>query len=192
MATAMNEYRLKAMYPEADYEVIGLPEDMHDARELAAHDRYQFQWWALSLIKARPQGGETGSKQGKKGSDRGIDGVINFLDDASGKPKRVLVQVKSGHVKSGDIRDLRGAVEREKAQIGVFITLEEPSRDMRQEAITAGFYSAAYAHEDYPKIQILTIEELLDGAKIQMPNPYGTFKEAPRAKTDKPDQPPLL
>lgn len=191
MATAMNEYRLKAMYPDAQYQVIGLPEDLHDARELAAHDRYQFQWWALSLVKARPQGGESGSKTGKKGSDKGIDGVINFIDDASGKPKRVLVQVKSGHVKSGDVRDLRGVLDREKAEIGVFITLEEPSKDMKQEAVTSGFYRSEHWQRDYPRIQILTIEELLAGAEIKMPTERGTFKEAPRAQ-DKPDQPTLL
>lgn len=191
MATAMNEYRLKAMYPDAKYQVIGLPEDLHDARELAAHDRYQFQWWALSLVKARPQGGESGSKTGKKGSDKGIDGVINFIDDASGKPKRVLVQVKSGHVKSGDVRDLRGVLDREKAEIGVFISLEEPSKDMKQEAVTSGFYRSEHWQRDYPRIQLLTIEELLAGAEIKMPTERGTFKEAPRAQ-DKPDQPTLL
>lgn len=191
MATAMNEYRLTAMYPDAQYQVIGLPEDLHDARELAAHDRYQFQWWALSVVKARPQGGESGSKTGKKGSDKGIGGVINFIDDASGKPKRVLVQVKSGHVKSGDVRDLRGVLDREKAEIGVFITLEEPSKDMKQEAVTSGFYRSEHWQRDYPRIQILTIEELLAGAEIKMPTERGTFKEAPRAQ-DKPDQPTLL
>jgi site-specific DNA-methyltransferase (adenine-specific) len=191
MATAMNEYRLKAMYPDAQYEVIGLPEDLHDARELAAHDRYQFQWWALSLVKARPQGGEAGSKTGKKGSDKGIDGVINFIDDASGKPKRVLVQVKSGHVKSGDVRDLRGVLDREQAEIGVFITLEEPSKDMKEEAVTSGFYRSEHWQRDYPRIQLLTIEALLAGAAIQMPTERGTFKAAPRAQ-DKPDQPTLL
>lgn len=74
-------------------------------------------------------GGQEGSKVGKKGSDKGIDGIMNFVDDATGKPKRVIVQVKSGHVKSGDIRDLVGTVKRENAAIGVFITLEEPSKD---------------------------------------------------------------
>ncbi len=192
MATAMNEYRLNDMYPDAEYEVIGLPQDIHDARGLAARSRYQFQWWALSLVKARPQGGEPGSRQGKKGSDKGIDGVINFIDDASGKAKRVLVQVKSGHVKSGDIRDLVGTVQREKAEIGVFITLEPPSRDMLKEAASAGLYVSPFTQKKYPAIQILTIEDLLHGAEVKMPAERGTFKEAPRANPDAPDQPPLL
>lgn len=127
------------MFPDARFRVIGEPEDFGSARQLARDDRYQFQWWAPSLIRAKPLGGEGNSKTGKKGSDRGIDGVINFIDDDSGKPKRVLVQVKSGHVKTGDIRDLKGTVEREKAAIGVFITLEEPSRDMRSEAVSSRY-----------------------------------------------------
>ncbi|HEU5099675.1 MAG TPA: restriction endonuclease, partial [Roseiflexaceae bacterium] len=90
------------------------------------------------LVKARPLGGE--GKQGKKGADRGIDGIIPFLDDTTAKPKRALVQVKSGHVRAGDIRDLRGTVEREQAQLGAFITLEPPSREMLAEAAAAGVY----------------------------------------------------
>src|SRR6266536_1989940 len=102
-------------------------------------DILPFQWWALSLIRAKPLGGQEGSKTGKKGSDKGIDGVINFIDDGTGKPKRVVVQVKSGHVKSGDIRDLIGTMG-DTAEMGVFITLEAPSRDMLTAAVSAGFY----------------------------------------------------
>jgi len=120
----------------------GEPEAVGAANQLAKDDRYQFQWWALSLVRARPLGGEAGSTEGKKGSDKGIDGVIAFIDDSSGKPKRVLIQVKSGHVSSQLIRDLRGTIEREKAAIGVFITLEEPTKEMTKEAATAGFYSS--------------------------------------------------
>ena len=86
-----------------------------------------------------------------------------------------------GQVKSGDIRDLRGTVERENAAIGVFVTLEEPSRQMRTEAVTAGYYHSPGSDKDYPKIQILTIEELLAGATVNMPPPFGTFKQAQKA-----------
>ncbi len=181
LAIALMKYRLCAMFPDAQFKVIGEPEDIGSARQLAQDDRYQFQWWALSLVKAKPLGSE-GGKTGKKGSDRGIDGVINFVDDNSGKPKRVLVQVKSGHVKSGDIRDLRGTVEREGAAIGVFITLEEPTRDMNTEAVSAGYYHSPGWNQDYPKIQILTINQLLHGAEVKMPPPYGTFREAQRVR----------
>lgn len=120
------------MFPGIRFKVVGKPQDIGAARQLAQDDRYQFQWWALSLIRAKPLGGQEGSKTGKKGSDKGIDGIITFIDDAQEKSKRVLV-----HVKSGDIRDLRGAVERENAAIGVFITLEPPSKDMITERQSA-------------------------------------------------------
>lgn len=188
LSIALQKYRLNDAFKlieKKDYQVIGEPEDIGSARQLAIDDRYQFQWWALSLIKARPLGGEAGSKTGKKGSDKGIDGVITFIDDNSGKPKRLLVQVKSGKVKSGDIRDLVGTLEREKAAMGAFITLEQPSKDMKTEAATAGFYRSEGWNKDYPRLQILTVEELLNGAEIKMPPSASTFKQAEREKETK-------
>jgi len=183
LAIALMKYRLEAMFPGIKFDVIGEPPDLEGARKLAHDDRYQFQWWALSLIRAKPLGGQEGSKEGKKGSDKGIDGVIAFVDDATGKAKRVLVQVKSGHVRSGDIRDLRGTVQREQAAIGVFITLEEPSRDMITEAVSAGYYHSPGWNKDYPCIQILTINDLLHNrAEVKMPPQSGTFKQAQRVQ----------
>ncbi|GAC1355258.1 MAG: hypothetical protein NVSMB38_35340 [Ktedonobacteraceae bacterium] len=124
------------MFPNIQFNVVGEPHDYGAAKQLAQDDRYQFQWWALSLVKAKPLRGQEGSKVGKKGSDKGIDGVITFIDDSRGKVTRVLVQVKSGHVKSGDIRALVGTVKREGAAIGVFITLEEPSKDTIKEVLS--------------------------------------------------------
>lgn len=94
------------------------------------------------------------------------------------------MQVKSGKVKSGDIRDLVGAVEREKAVIGVFITLESPSKEMNTEAVSAGFYFSPGWNREYPKIQILTIEALLNGGQVQMPPVKATFKEAKKEITE--------
>jgi site-specific DNA-methyltransferase (adenine-specific) len=184
LAIALIRYRLEEMFPGNKFEVVGEPETLDAARYLAQEDRYQFQWWALSLIRAKPLGGEAGSKQGKKGSDKGIDGVINFIDDGSGKPKRVLIQVKSGKVKSGDIRDLQGTLQREKAEMGVFLTLEPPSRDMTTEAVSAGFYDSPGWGQRYPRLQIFTVEQLLRGAQVQMPPAHGTFKQAPKVEDD--------
>lgn len=183
LSIALLKYRLQDMFPGIEFEVIGEPQDIGAAQQLALDDRYQFQWWALSLVRAKPLGAKGGGKTGKKGSDKGIDGIINFIDDKGGKPKRVLVQVKSGKVKSGDIRDLRGTVERENAAMGVFITLEDPSRDMNKEAVSAGYYHSPGWGTDYPKIQILTINDLLHGSEVKMPPQYGTFKEAQRVRT---------
>jgi site-specific DNA-methyltransferase (adenine-specific) len=182
LSIALQKYRLEAMFPGTKFKVVGEPKDIGAARQLATEDRYQFQWWALSLIRARPLGGEEGSREGKKGSDKGIDGVIAFIDDNTGKAKRVLIQVKSGHVNSSHIRDLVGTVQREQAAMGVYITLEEPTRDMTTEALKAGFYHSPGWNKDYPRIQILTIEELLHSAEVKMPPQFGTFKQAQRAQ----------
>jgi site-specific DNA-methyltransferase (adenine-specific) len=191
LAIALQKYRLQDTFhitAGKDYQVIGEPCDESAAAQLAKDNRYQFQWWALSLVGAKPLGGEQDSKTGKKGKDRGIDGVINFVE-AKGKPKRVMVQVKSGHVNSGLIRDLRGTVEREDAAIGVFITLEPATKDMEKEAIAAGYYTSELWQKDYQRIQILTIAQLLAGADVQMPAAHGTFKQAQRVRKSEGAQP---
>jgi len=146
-------------------EVIGEPRDLSGAKALAHQQpdgRYQFQWWALGLIGARPLG------EKKKGADKGIDGVIRFVDDASGGVSRVVVQVKSGHVGVNAVRELETVAKNDA--IGVLITLEPPTSPMKVEAADAGYYHSPIYDEDYPKIQILTIEELLGGKTVDMPS----------------------
>lgn len=146
--------------------VIGQPTEVEGARQLAQspEGRYQFQWWALNLVDAKPVGGVE-----KKGADRGIDGLLTFTD-THGELETVLVSVKSGHVNSGMIRDLKGTLDREKGAIGLFVTLEEPSREMRLEADTAGLYHSRLWNRDYPKLQLLSIRELLEeGKKSALP-----------------------
>jgi site-specific DNA-methyltransferase (adenine-specific) len=194
LSISLMKYRLKDMFnleEKKDYDVFGEPESLADAQQLAHEDRYQFQWWALSLVEAKPLGGE-GGHEGKKGSDKGLDGVINFIGD-NGKLNRVLIQVKSGHVNSGLVRDLHGVVDREGAAIGVFITLDPPSRDMITEAVSAGYFRSQTWQKDYPRIQILTIEDLLNGKSIDMPpSAYGTFKQAEKIKKQDATQLPMM
>ncbi len=159
------------------YEVIGDPKDLASAQALAEQNRYQFEWWALGLVDARP------AQDKRKGADRGVDGYINFFDDNSGKAKTVVVQVKSGHVNAAHVRDLKGVLEREKAPIGVLITLEEPTRPMLQEAAAGGFYEPEhFPGHQYPRLQVLTIRELLEGKEAQYPHmaPSVTFKQSQR------------
>ena len=182
LSVSLLKYRLESMFgllPKRDYVVIGEPVTLASARQLAQDDPYQFQFWALSLVQARPLGGQEGSRTGKRGADRGIDGVITFLDGSIDSTRRVIIQVKSGRVQPGFIRDLAGTVQREKAAIGVFITLEPPTREMTAEAASAGFYESTNWGR-FQRLQILTIQDLLDGKTIQMPQPYGTFREARR------------
>ena len=166
------------------YEIIGQPQDVESAMALALeskHDgRYQFEWWALGLVDARP------AQDQKKGADSGIDGYINFFDDNSGKAKRVVAQVKSGRVNRGQIATLKGDMEREKAEIGLFITLQKPTRPMLAEATSAGFYTPEHFPDShYPCIQILTIAELLNGKRAEYPRlaPEATFRRAPRRRS---------
>jgi site-specific DNA-methyltransferase (adenine-specific) len=191
LAISLQKYRLETMFPGIHFQVIGEPEDLGAAHQLAHDDRYQFQWWALSLIRAKPLGGQEGSKAGKKGADKGVDGVITFLDDTTGKPKRVLVQVKSGGVDAGAIRDLIGTVESEKAAMGVFLTLEPPTGPMETAAVKAGYYHSPGWNQDYRRVQILTIESLLKGAQVDMPPTAQTFKPAPKVEGPKMGQPEL-
>ena len=167
----------------APYEVIGEPADVLSAEALALTNRHQFEWWALGRVGARP------AQDKKKGADSGVDGVIHFDDDNSGKYKKVLIQVKSGGVKAGDIRDLKGVLEREKAAIGAFLTLKPPTKPMREEAAAAGFYEPVhFPGHRFPRLQILTITELFAGKELQYPRfaPSGTFKKAARRRKGPP------
>jgi DNA modification methylase len=160
------------------YEVIGEPVDLPGAQRLAQDDPYQFQWWALSLVGARPT-------EEKKGADRGIDGRLYFHDEnkRDRKTKQIIFSVKAGHVQAAYVRDLRGVIEREDAQIGVLICMEAPSKPMLKEAAEAGFYKPPGLEDRYPRIQILTIEELLAGKGVAYPRLLEvTFKKAPKAR----------
>jgi site-specific DNA-methyltransferase (adenine-specific) len=182
LAITLMERRLEDTFGEqlAPYKVIGDPKDLESARALAESNRYQFEWWALSLVDAKP------AQDKKKGSDKGIDGYINFFDDESGKAKKIVVQVKSGHVSVHQVRDLCHVVEREKASIGVLVSLEKPTSHMKEEAAGFGFYTPEhYPDRKYPRMQLLTIGELLSGAKVQYPEtlaPQATFKKAAAKK----------
>ena len=159
------------------YEIIGEPTDYSGAAKLAEEDKYQFQWWALGQVGARPT-------EQKKGADRGIDGRLYFHDDQSGKSKQILFSVKAGGVTVSQVRDFRGTLEREKAEIGVFLCFEEPTRPMLREAAEAGFYKSADG-SSYPRIQILTIQQILDGKQPEYPlhRRDATFKQAPKARS---------
>jgi len=164
LAIALIKHRLRLTKSDS-YRVIGEPTSLPDAQALAEQDEYQFQCWALGLVGARPTG------QIKKGADKGIDGRLYFqLDSKTSEFRQIIFSVKSGHVNPSQVRDLRGVVEREKAAIGVFITLEPPTAPMRSEAASAGFYEKReLGGKKYPRIQIITIEELLQGHKIDYP-----------------------
>ena len=179
LAVALMKSRLKTAFnllPGRDYAVVGEPLDVGSARALAQQDRYQFQFWALSLLEAFPR------EQGKRGADRGIDGVLYFLDGVKRDARKVIVQVKSGRVSSSHVRDLRGAMEREKAVMGLFITLEEPTREMQTEAFGAGSYHSDVWQRSYPRLQIRTVGQLLAGEGFQIPYHPSMYSSAQRMR----------
>jgi site-specific DNA-methyltransferase (adenine-specific) len=171
LAIAVMRRRLQDHFLGIQVNVIGEPVDLPSAKELAKQDRYQFQWWALSLIGARPLG------EKKKGADKGIDGVIPFPDDGGMKLKRVVVQVKSGHISVKDVRELKTVAGNDP--IGVLLTLEHSTQPMRSEAAEAGFYESPLWQRKFPKIQILTVEEIPAGKQPKIPPPAPPPKAAP-------------
>ena len=178
LAVALIKHRLQTTFEEGvSYKVIGEPVSLPDAEALAKQDPYQFQWWALGLVGARPV-------EGKRGADKGIDGRLYFHDESkSGKTKQIIFSVKSGKVAVSHVRDLRGVIEREKAEMGAFLTFQEPSSQMRTEAASADFYRSPWGN--HPRIQILTIAELMAGKIIDYPPSKQvnvTYKRAPKAK----------
>ena len=178
LAITLIRHRLKDAYGddiEQTYQVIGEPVSVPDAEALAASDPYQFQWWALGLVGARPA-------EGKKGADQGIDGRIYFHDGDTAKTKQIVISVKAGKLHAPYVRDLRGVVEREQAALGVLLTLNAPTKAMRTEAASAGFYASPWGQ--HPRVQILTVGELLAGKRLDAPPPRQTsltYKRAPKA-----------
>ena len=171
---------MRDAFPNIKIEVIGEPVDLTGAHDLAARDKYQFQWWALDQISAQPVSGK------KKGADAGIDGVLPIvIGGTAEKPEygRVIISVKGGeHVGVAMVRDLRGVIERDEEPIGVLLTLEPPTKPMVTEAAKAGFYKSELWQKDYPRIQILTIEEILDGTRPEIPPQQSPFAQAPRER----------
>jgi site-specific DNA-methyltransferase (adenine-specific) len=160
--------------------IIGEPTTPNEAATLAEDDKYQFQWWALGLVGARPV-------EQKKGADHGIDGKILFRDDPkAAKPEQIIIQVKGGKTGVKDVRDLRGVLDREKAAIGILISLQPATGPMETEAASAGFYEHKTNRQKFPRLQLRTVKELMEGKGIERPSTVAatdeTFKKAPESK----------
>lgn len=177
LAIGLIERRLRDAFAGVSFVTHGVPQDIDGARDMAARGRtdgnyyFEFEKWSLSLISAQP------GNLSKKGADKGIDGNIYFGPKSSG---RAIVSVKAGdNINVGMIRDLRGVIERERAGVGIFLTLAEPTKPMIIEAAGAGqFEMDRFA--PVPRIQIVTIAqamELRDRA-LRLPAMIDNFKKA--------------
>jgi len=178
IAIALIKYRLHNTFGnKVRYKIVGVPVSLPDAENLAKSDPYQFQAWAVGHFVGFPH-------ELKRGADKGIDGRLYFHDDPSRKTKQIVFSVKAGKVGVAHVRDLRGVIDREKAEIGVLIALQEPTKPMREEAASAGYYESRWGK--HPRLQILTVAELLEGKGIDCPPQEQvnvTFKKAPKAKS---------
>ncbi len=181
LAISLIKSRLVDTYGKAiEIHTVGEPRSPADADKLANEDKYQFQWWALGLVGARPV-------EQKKGADHGIDGKILFRDDQkASKPEQIVIQVKGGKTGVSDVRDLRGVLDREKAAIGILISLQPPTSQMQAEAASVGFYTHKMNQQQYPRLQLRTVRELMDGKGIERPTSAAsvddTFKKAPKSR----------
>jgi site-specific DNA-methyltransferase (adenine-specific) len=172
LAISLIERRMKDAFPGIAFTVQGTPRDLEGALDLARRDKYQFQWWAVSMVDARPFGGK------RKGADGGVDGILFFRSERD-RTEKVLVSVKGGDkIGVGVVRDLIAVIEREKAAVGVLICLALPTRPMEIEAASAGFFDTGF--EKVPRLQIITLAELFQGRRPQIPRiDHGAAFRAP-------------
>lgn len=179
LAIGLIKKRLVQAFPRVQFEVLGVPKDVGAAEALAEADKHQFQLWACSMIEAVP------FKGGRKGADGGVDGYIYFKPDGKTSEKAV-VSVKGGrNVGVGMVRDLIATIERERAKVGIILSLAEPTREMKKEAAAAGLYKTEMLG-DFPRIQILTVQDLFLGERPRLPWIDPTvFKKAKRERTEK-------
>ena len=189
LAVALMKNRLKTAFdldPVKDYDVTGEPQDEGSARALWEQDPYQFQYWAVSLLEAQPQEAQ------KKGADGGIDGLVYTLDGQKRTPKKIVIQVKGGHVTVSQVRDLKGVVEREQAAMGLFISLESPTGPMITEAASGGFYYSDLRERAFPKIQVRTVSQILEGKGFELPlQQAASYQPAQRVRRSQGKQAPM-
>jgi site-specific DNA-methyltransferase (adenine-specific) len=184
--TDISETGATPVLHESIVRIIGEPTTPNEAATLAEDDKYQFQWWALGLVGARPV-------EQKKGADHGIDGKILFRDDPkAAKPEQIIIQVKGSKTGVKDVRDLRGVLDRDQAAIGILISLQPATGPMETEAASAGFYEHKTNRQKYPRLQLRTVKELMEGQGIERPSTVAatdeTFKKAPESKKKQHEQ----
>lgn len=173
LAIGLLKNRLSRLKLPRPYVVKGEPTSISEAKELASSDPYHFQWWALDLVNARPL-------DEKKGADAGIDGQVTFYE-ADSDPREIIFSVKAGKVSVSQVRDLVGVITREEADIGVLISLNKPTGPMIKEAASSGSYNSSLMGTSHPRVQLITVGDLLEGKTLDLPNLFAKkgMKTAP-------------
>ncbi|MEM7688885.1 MAG: DNA methyltransferase [Pseudomonadota bacterium] len=181
LAINLIEQRMMDAHPEAKFEVVGRPESLAGAEELAKRDKHEFEKWIVPKLDGHLFEG------GRKGADGGIDGFIYFRSDpGSRKSDKAILSVKGGdNVGVGMIRDLHSVMEREKALAGVFVTKSLPTKPMITEAAKVGLFEGPGGRK-ISRLQILTLAEIFQGLRPDLPLVDSPYKKAQRSQ--KPDQ----
>ena len=186
LAINLIEKRIKEHFPDARFEIEGIPNSVASAKKMASTRQGKFlfeQWFVITL------GGQPFKSSG--GGDSGIDGFMNFRD-VNTKPHTIIVSVKGGGYGPGAVRDLKGVIERENAEMGILLALESPSKKAITEAASAGRYQMPEVERTYPKIQIFTVEDYFNGIRPDLPDISETLKKAKRIVKEREKQQKLL
>lgn len=177
LAIALVKKRLADHFPDIKFEVIGEPKSADDAARLFEQSPFQFESWAVSLIGGQPY-------KSKGGGDKGIDGFI-FFPDTSSNFQKIIVSVKGGGYQPKDIRELKTVMQRDKAPMGIIIALRPPTKGMKEEIAGMGKWKMPSVDLEFPVMQIITIQELFDGKKADIPQWHETLKKATREKRER-------
>lgn len=177
IAVDLIDKRLRHTHGDAiqdTYEILGIPQDLGGAQALFEHSPFEFERWAVSLVRGQPNQKQVG--------DKGVDGVARFPLDAKGGIGRVLVSVKGGkNVGPQAVRDLIGTIHTQKAQMGVLITLGKPSRGIMDAVDHGGTYTLPINGQTFPRVQVITVPELLVGKRPKMPATIAPYIQATKA-----------
>lgn len=183
LAIDLIEKRLRGVYGNSvmnTFTVNGIPRDVEAAQALWNRSPFEFERWAVSQIDAQPNERQVG--------DRGFDGVIRFPIDGRGGTERILVSVKGGkRLGPHMVRDLMGAVHNQRAAGGVLITLERPTQGMLNAVNHSGLFEVERQGRSYPRLQLITVPELLHGKRPKLPPVLLPYVQAQR-RPSKPDQ----
>jgi DNA modification methylase len=179
LAIDLIDARLRHTFGESvrgSYEIRGIPRDLTGAQALFKRSPFEFERWCVMLVDGQPNEKQVG--------DKGIDGVIRIPIDAKSNSHKVLVSVKGGTTGPTHIRDLVGTVESQKAAMGVFICMNTPTKAMIEAANHSGTYSYPVNKKTYPRVQIITVAELMKGKQPNIPTPLLPYFQARRRHAD--------
>lgn len=164
IAVDLIDARLRLTYGESvksSYKIHGIPQDAAGAQALFKYSPFEFERWVVMLLDGTPNQKQVG--------DKGSDGVIRFLLDAKGATGRAIISVKGGATNPGHVRDLVGSVQSQGAELGVFVCMAKPTKGMLDAANHSGIYAHPADKKQYPRVQIVTVEQLLNGESPRLP-----------------------